>query len=174
MAYNNDAPKVHFPDGVNGGDELDVESGGAIVIQTGGSITGTRIERKILSVSVPSATAGVASAIIDQVMSSLLPTTIKSVKLIPAGNCAGHATSNFTLSLRNAGTGATTTQDIATLTLTTGNALTTNVPKEFTVSATGGQTVAAGESLVYAIALASLGIDTPKGKLVVEYVIQPT
>lgn len=184
-----DVPKVHFPGGVNGGDALEVESGGAvnvnsggdinvesggaINISTGGEITGERIERKIVVVSVPSATAGATAQILDRVMAPGLGVEIKRVALMPNGTCAGHATNNFSLILRNVGTGATESTDIATLALTTGNALSANVQKAFTV-ATANDDVTALQNLVYAIATAGTGIDFPPGKLVVEFVIDPS
>ncbi len=168
-------PKI---EGEPGGDKIDVKSGGEIAFAsgstftfpTGATWTSVQIGRVTEGAACSSVTAGVASGVLERVMAPSAGVTIKSVVFIPAGTCAGHATSNFTLSLRNLGVGATGTTDIATLVLTTGNALALNVPKAFSVSATGAQTVAALESLAYYATLASLGIDVPKGRLLVEFI----
>lgn len=149
---------------------IEKEPGGDVMrVKQGGALYAPNIERKTITVSVASCTAGTASTIIDQVASPVLAATIKSVKLMTGSSISGHATSNFTMSLRNVGTGATGTTDVATLALTTGNAVTANVAKAFSVSATGAASIAAGENLVYYATLASSGLDVPKGKLMVEF-----
>lgn len=151
-----------------GGDQVIIKPGGSIVTTGTGAIHGAV---QSISLSVASATAAATTAVIDQIASFSQPVTVRRVALFPAGACAGHATSNFTLAVQNIGTGATGTTVVADLALTTGNALTTNVPKAFTLSTTTASLdVAAGEALAYHITLASLGIDFPKGKLTIDYV----
>ena len=152
-----------------GGDVIIVKPGGAIVTTGTGQICGA-VES--ISVSVSSATAGVSSAILDQIAALSVPITVRSVKLMPAGTCAGNATSNFTLSVRNIGSGATGSTDVATLSLTTSNALAANVPKAFTLATTAASlVVTATEAVAYYITLVSSGIDFPKGKITVDYVV---
>lgn len=152
-----------------GGDTMRFASGSELVVATGATFTNTAINRKMVASSVPSGTAGVATGIRDRVFAPSVACTVRAVTLIPSATCAGHATSNFTLALRNAGTGATGSTDIATLALTTGNALAANVPKAFTMSTSAS--IAALESIVYHHTLASDGIDYPPGELVVEFTV---
>jgi hypothetical protein len=171
-----DTPLVRRDGGVSGGDSLTVDVGGSVsfasgstlTVATGATVTNVSLNRRAVSESVPSGTAGVASAVTKRVFAMAVPVTIKAVTLIPSASCAGHATSNFTLSLRNLGTGATGTTDIATLALTTGNALVANVPKAMTLVTTA-ISVAALESIGFYQTLASSGIDYPPGTVTVEY-----
>lgn len=162
-------PKVHFPDGVNGGDELDVESGGTLVIKTGGSITGQRIERKMISIITPSATA-LSTVVPDRsIVNTTLPLTVQSVQLLAEAAIAGGATSNATLNVIKISALATATTTVATLTFTTTNAVAAYVPA--TITLTTSVTVAAGESLIHRYTFASLGLNVPAGQLTVEYTI---
>ena len=152
-----------------GGDVIRIKSGGEVVVATGATFTNTAINRKYFGAAVPSGTAGVATGIRDQVFAPSAAVTVRAVTLIPSATCAGHATSNFTLALMNVGTGATGSTTIASLALTTGNALAANVPKAFTMATTAS--IAALEHAAYYHTLASSGIDYPPGELVIEFTV---
>lgn len=166
MADNFVGPKIEQEPG---GDAMTFKSGSTLTLATGSTLANVAIQRKYVTEVVPSGTAGVASAVTKRLFAPAGAVTVKAVTVQPVGTCAGHATSNFTLSVRNIGTGATGSTDIATLALTTGNALVTNVPKAFTVSTTGGAAVAALESVVFYQTLASSGIDYPALQVTVEF-----
>lgn len=168
MADNFVGPKIEK---VPGGDEIIVKSGGTLTIATGGSLSNTAINRKFVSERYPSGTAGTAGAVTARIFVPAEAVTVRAITLQSSATCAGHATNNFTLSVRNVGTGATGSTDIATLALTTGNALATNVPKAMTVSTTGGAAVAALESIVFAQATGGTGIDYPAGTVTVEFTV---
>lgn len=150
-----------------GGDVLTVDTAGTLAVATGATVDNIAIRRRFVCEVVPSGTAGVASAVTKRLFSPAVACTVKAVTVQPVGTCAGHATSNFTLSVRNIGVGATGSTDIATLALTTGNALVTNVPKAFTMATTAS--VAALESVVFYQTLASSGIDYPALQVTVEF-----
>jgi hypothetical protein len=161
-------PKIQKEDG---GDSIRFASGATLVVATGATFTNTAINRKYVSADYPSGTAGAAGAVTARLVAPAGAITVRAVTLQPSGTCAGHASNNFTLSVRNVGTGATGSTDIATLALTTGNALATNVPKAMTVSTTGGAAVAALESVVFAMTTGGTGIDFPSGVVTVEFTV---
>lgn len=165
-------PKVNFPGGVNGGDSMAIESGGSIAIADGGSLTGNRIQRRLVSIVVPLATA-LSTVVPDRsILSTELPLTVKRVGLLLEANLAGHATSNTTLNVKKLSPLATATTSVASLTFTTTNAVTAYVPKEITL--TTSVTVAAGESLVQSWTFASSGQNVGVGQLTVEYQVDAT
>ncbi len=168
----NDYPKVYLGEGVNGGDTLTVQSGGAIAVADGGSVTGTRIQRRLVSIITPSATALTTVVPDRSILSTELPLTIKSIRLLSEAAIAGGATSNATLNVKKLSALATATTSVATLTFTTTNAVAAYVPA--TIVLTSSVTVAAGESLVHSYTMASSGINVPAGQLTVEYVTDPT
>lgn len=151
-----------------GGDTITVKAGGKIETTGTGAIHGAVMT---FSVAVASATAGVATALSSRIASFHQPITVRRVSLLPSASCAGHATSNFTIAVRNIGTAAAGTTVVASRALTTGNALTLNIPAALTIAtATADLDVAAGEALCYHYTLASSGIDFPPGTLSVDYV----
>ena len=164
-----DTPLVRREGGVNGGDSLTLDPGATLNMATGVTFANAAVNRKFVSEAVPSGTAGTVSGVTKRIIAPAEAVTIRAVTFQPGGACAGHATSNFTLSVRNLGVGATDAIDIATLALTTANALSTNVPKAFTVSTTGGAAVTALQSIVFYQTLASSGIDYPPGTITVEF-----
>jgi hypothetical protein len=164
------SPKIeHEP----GGDTITVKSGGSVVIDSGGSLTGTRIQRRLIQVVLPSATALSTVVPGTPVVNTDLPLTVKSVKLLTQANVAGHATSNTILTLNKLSALATATTAVATLTFTTSNAATAYIPVTLTL-ATTAVNVAAGESLVAKYTFASSGQDFPIAGITVEHQIDAT
>lgn len=164
------SPKVGRDGGVSGGDSINIRSGGSFVVEDGGSLTGTRIERKLISVVLPSATALSTVVPGTPLVNTDLPLTVKSVKLLSQANIAGHASSNATITVNKLSALATATTAVAAITLTTSNAVTAYVPVTLTLT-TSAVSVAAGESLVGKYTFASSGLDVPIAQLTVETVI---
>lgn len=152
------------------GPKIEFEPGGdSIVIKTGGSLTGTRIQRRVVAVVLPSATALSTVVPGTPVLNTDLPVTVQSVKLLSQAAIAGHATSNTILSLNKLSALATATTAVASVTFTTGIVPTAYVPVALTLT-TSAVTVATGESLVAKYTFASSGLDVPNGVgLTVEY-----
>lgn len=156
-----------------GGDSIIVKSGGSIAVDDGGSITGTRIQRKMVTRVLSSATA-LSTIVPDHTIlgGTALPLTIKQVALMLNSALAGHATSNAISNVYKLSALATATTQIATKTFTTSNAVTAYVPS--TITLTTSITVAAGESLIHRYTFASSGQDVPIGHVSVEYVVDAT
>lgn len=152
-----------------GGDTMDVKSGGVIAIAAGGSITGTRIQRRAVSIVLPSATALSTVVPGTALINTDLPVTVQSVKLLSQGAVAGHATSNTVITVNKISALATATTAVASITFTTGNAVTAYVPVTLTLT-TSAVSVASGESLVGKYSFASSGLDVPIATLTVEFV----
>lgn len=166
-------PKVRRPDGPNGGDSMAVESGGHIEIKTGGKITGTRIERKAVQVNTTLVTATAASAIVAQIGGFEHAVGVKRISFMPNAASSGHATNNVKIAVHRKGSTGTAAVEVASLTLTTGNALVANVPKALTL-ATAQLAILANEGLVFHRTKNSGGITLPAGAVVVEYAVNPT
>lgn len=150
---------------------IEKEAGGDVIrVKTGGALYGTRIERKLIQVVLPSATALSTVVPGTPLVSTDLPLTVKSVKWMSQADLAGHATSNTTITVNKISALATATTAVATITFTTSNAATAYVPVTLTLT-TSAASVASGEGLVGKYSFASSGQDTPIAALTVETVI---
>ena len=157
-------PKVEFEPG---GDVIRIKSGGSLVVDSGGSLTGTRIQRDMVSVEIPLATA-LSTVVPDRViLNTELPITVKSIRAMYEAGIAGHATSNTVINVKLISALATATTAVASLTFTTSNAVTAYIPKTLTL--TTSVAVAAGESLVQSYTFASSGLNVGVGQLTLEY-----
>src|SRR5690242_10298837 len=112
-------PKVEME---AGGDVVRVKSGGSITVDDGGAVTGTRIQRRLIQVVLPSATALSTVVPGTPLVSTDLPLTVKNVKWMSQANLAGHATSNTTITVNKISALATATTAVASITFTTSNA----------------------------------------------------
>lgn len=155
-----------------GGDVLRVKSGGSVTIDDGGGLTGTRIQRKLVTRVLSSATALTTLVPDHTVVTTELPITVKKVALMLNSALAGHATSNAVSNLYLLSALATATTQIASKTFTTTNAVAAYVPA--TITLTTSVAVAAGESLIHRYTFASSGQDVPIGHLTVEFVVDAT
>lgn len=152
-----------------GGDTLRVKSGGVLAVDAGGSFTGTRIERKLVSMAIASATALTTLVPDRALMTTELPFTVKRITFSPEAAIAGHATSNVTLQVLNvSGAAASATTTVASLAFTTSNAIALDVPAVITL--TTSVAIASGV-LKHHYVSASSGLDVPAGVLTVEHVI---
>lgn len=158
-----------------GGDVIRIKSGGSLVVDDGGSLTGTRIQRKLVSVVLPSATAltTVALAVGTPILNTDLPLTVKSVKLLSTATIAGATLSNATITLNKISSGATATTAVASVTFTTGIVPTAFAPIVLTL-VTSAVSVASSESLVAKASFTSSGLDVPISQITVETVIDAT
>lgn len=156
-----------------GGNTLRVKSGGVVAVDAGGSITGTRIERKLISIVLPSATALstlAGSGLATPVANTDLPLTVKSVKILSTATIAGATLSNATLTVSKVSSGATATTAVASVTFTTGIVPTAFAPVPLTLVTTA-VSVASSESLIAKWSFTSSGLDVPITQLTVETVI---
>ena len=162
-------PKIeHEP----GGDTITVKSGGTVAIASGGALTGTRIQRRQVSVAIASATA-LTTVVPDRaILTSELPLTVAKVLFSPEAAIAGHATSNVTLQiLQVSGAAASSTATVASLAFTTSNAILLDVPKDITLTT---EVAIASGVLKHHYTSASSGLNVPAGVVTIEYVVDAT
>lgn len=162
--------KINRAPGPNGGDSMTFASGSTLAV---GADVAPRLQRKSVTIPTALVTATAATAILAQGPSFEHAVTIKRVAFLPNAASAGHATNNVTIALHNKGLTGTAAVPVASLTLTTGNALVANKPRTITLLSTGAS-VAALCGLVAHRTKNSSGITMPAGMFTVEYAVTPT
>lgn len=103
-----------------------------------------------------------ALAVFDQAV------TISEVNFIPETAQSGQDTNTRTIKVRNMGTDASGTDDVASYDQTSGNDLAAYVPEEISVTSANAS-IAAGEALAYRSEQTGTGVATPAGTFVIAY-----
>lgn len=141
------------------------------VIRTGTPGLAITVEDQVsrsLSVDVPAASAGDASAVLKALAVFSENVTITAVNFIPATAQAGQNTNTATLALRNVGTNGAGTTNLVTFAQTSGNDFAANVPASFG-STLANETVTAGHVLAWHRTLTASGVASPAGQVIIEY-----
>jgi hypothetical protein len=159
---------------VTSGEEAEIrvlKTQAGISVATTTDLVTTAVETKAISVAVPGASAGDATAVLYPLFVADDDIEVTAINFIPAAAQAGQNTNTATLAVRNVGDGAAGTDDLMTFAQTNSNDLAANVPADFG-SALANEAVSAGDVLVWHRTLTSSGVASPAGVVVIEYTVQ--